>query len=117
MSERVNSIMFSLLWGCAPVLVSIVSFTVFVMLGNKMTVPIAFTVGEWVRCIFDLILVIGGRIVQYVAVGLDMVPRLYVHSASFRQPLNIIPSWIVQVSTFTSWTARDEAVIRFCKLA
>ena len=42
--QRLNSIMFQLLWSCAPVLVSITSFLVFVLQGNELTVSIAFTV-------------------------------------------------------------------------
>ncbi len=42
--SRLNSIMFQLLWSCAPVLVSIVSFLVFVLQGNELTASIAFTV-------------------------------------------------------------------------
>ena len=42
--SRVNSIMFQLLWSCAPVLVSITSFLVFVLQGNELSVSIAFTV-------------------------------------------------------------------------
>ena len=42
--SRLNSITFQLLWSCAPVLVSITSFLVFVLQGNELTVSIAFTV-------------------------------------------------------------------------
>jgi hypothetical protein len=42
--SRINSIMFQLLWSCAPVLVSITSFLVFVLQGNQLTVSVAFTV-------------------------------------------------------------------------
>lgn len=41
---RLNSILFQLLWSCAPVLVSVTSFLVFVFQGNELTVSIAFTV-------------------------------------------------------------------------
>lgn len=41
--ERLNSIVFYLLWMLSPVCVSIVSFTVFVMTGGKLTVSVAFT--------------------------------------------------------------------------
>lgn len=41
---RLNSVLFQLLWSCAPVLVSITSFLVFVLQGNELTVSIAFTV-------------------------------------------------------------------------
>ena len=42
---RINSVMFYLLWTCAPILVSIVSFFVFVMQGGELTISVAFTVG------------------------------------------------------------------------
>jgi ABC-type multidrug transport system fused ATPase/permease subunit len=41
--ERLNSIVFYLLWMLSPVCVSIVSFTVFVAIGGKLTVSVAFT--------------------------------------------------------------------------
>jgi len=36
--------MFYVLWMCAPILVSIISFFTYVMLGNELTVSVAFTV-------------------------------------------------------------------------
>ncbi|KAF8222623.1 hypothetical protein L208DRAFT_1413119 [Tricholoma matsutake] len=48
----VNAVMFNAIWTCAPVLVSIVSFFVYVMQGNELTVGIAFTyVQHHFRCI------------------------------------------------------------------
>lgn len=41
---RVNSALFSALWTTAPILVSIISFWVYVMRGNELTVSVAFTV-------------------------------------------------------------------------
>lgn len=41
---RVNSVLFSALWTTAPILVSIISFCVYVMRGNELTVSVAFTV-------------------------------------------------------------------------
>ncbi len=41
---RLNSVLFQLLWSCAPVLVSISSFLAFVLQGNELTVGVAFTV-------------------------------------------------------------------------
>ena len=41
---RLNSVLFQLLWSCAPVLVSICSFLAFVLQGNELTIGIAFTV-------------------------------------------------------------------------
>lgn len=40
---RVNSVLFQLLWTCAPILVSFISFLTYVMLGNELTVATAFT--------------------------------------------------------------------------
>ncbi|KAF9007209.1 multidrug resistance-associated ABC transporter [Cyathus striatus] len=40
---RVNMVLFSFIWSCAPILVSIVSFFTYVMLGNELTVSVAFT--------------------------------------------------------------------------
>ncbi|KAI0782312.1 multidrug resistance-associated ABC transporter [Abortiporus biennis] len=62
---RVNSILFSLIWTCAPILVSVSSFFAYVMQGNELTVGTAFT-----------------------AIALF---------AMIRQPLNVIPAWIVQI--------------------
>lgn len=61
----VNAVMFNAIWTCAPVLVSIVSFFVYVMQGNELTVGIAFTS----IALFNMI----------------------------RIPLNVIPTWIVDV--------------------
>lgn len=41
---RLNSVLFYLLWSCAPILVSIISFFVYVMQGKELSVSIAFTV-------------------------------------------------------------------------
>ena len=41
---RLNSVMFSLIWICAPILVSVTSFFVYVVQGNELTVGTAFTV-------------------------------------------------------------------------
>ncbi|EIW82703.1 multidrug resistance-associated ABC transporter [Coniophora puteana RWD-64-598 SS2] len=40
---RINSVFFSMIWTCAPIFVSFVSFMVYVSLGNELTVPVAFT--------------------------------------------------------------------------
>jgi len=79
---RLNSILFQLLWSCAPVLVSITSFLVFVTQGNKLTVSIAFTV----RAFHPYL---SSNLNEYVqAIALFNMVRL---------PLNIIPTWIVQM--------------------
>ncbi|KAF8963320.1 multidrug resistance-associated ABC transporter [Flammula alnicola] len=59
---RVNSVMFYLLWTCAPILVSIISFMAYVLQGNKLTISTAFTILN-----------------------------------DCRAPLNVIPTWIVQI--------------------
>ena len=43
-TARVNWVLFYLLWTCAPIFVSIISFTTYVMRGNQLTVSTAFTV-------------------------------------------------------------------------
>lgn len=43
-SARINNVMFYLLWTCAPILISIISFFTFVMQGNQLTISVAFTV-------------------------------------------------------------------------
>ncbi|THU84317.1 multidrug resistance-associated ABC transporter [Dendrothele bispora CBS 962.96] len=40
---RINSVMLYMLWMSAPILVSIISFAVYVALGNKLSISIAFT--------------------------------------------------------------------------
>ncbi|KAI0752843.1 multidrug resistance-associated ABC transporter [Daedaleopsis nitida] len=40
---RINSILFSLIWICAPILISVTSFFVYVAQGNELTVGTAFT--------------------------------------------------------------------------
>lgn len=44
---RLNSVMFSLIWICAPILVSVTSFFVYVVQGNELTVGTAFTVSTF----------------------------------------------------------------------
>ncbi|KAF9039893.1 multidrug resistance-associated ABC transporter [Panaeolus papilionaceus] len=40
---RINTVVLQLLWSTAPILVSITSFGVYVMLGNQLTISVAFT--------------------------------------------------------------------------
>ncbi|PFH45713.1 hypothetical protein AMATHDRAFT_158119 [Amanita thiersii Skay4041] len=69
MSEaRINSALFYLLWTLAPILVSIISFFVYVIQGNQLTISVAFTS----IALFNMI--------RYT-----------------RLPLNIVPTWIVQI--------------------
>ena len=44
-AERVNSIVFALIGYITPVLVSVVSFYVYIAQGNELTIGTAFTVG------------------------------------------------------------------------
>ncbi|KAJ3486309.1 hypothetical protein NLI96_g4318 [Meripilus lineatus] len=67
--SRINSACFMLIWTCAPILVSISSFFVYVMRGNELTVGTAFTA----IALFGMI-----RRVPWA-------------------PLNVIPAWIVQI--------------------
>ncbi|KAG9310797.1 hypothetical protein JVU11DRAFT_8649 [Chiua virens] len=62
---RLNSIIFTTIWNSAPILVSLISFFVYIYQGNQLTISVAFTS----ITVFNMI----------------------------RQPLNIIPAWIVQI--------------------
>ncbi|KAF4588529.1 hypothetical protein EYR40_010081 [Pleurotus pulmonarius] len=62
---RINTIFFYLLWNCSPILISIISFLVYVAQGKELTISVAFTS----IALFNLI----------------------------RQPLNVIPTWIIQI--------------------
>ncbi|KAJ7179617.1 hypothetical protein C8R46DRAFT_1074274 [Mycena filopes] len=62
---RINYIFFYCLWVTAPIFISVISFCVYVMLGNQLTISTAFTA----IALFSMI----------------------------RQPLNIIPTFIVQL--------------------
>ena len=80
--SRLNWVLFQLLWSCAPVLVSIISFLVFVMNGSKLTVSIAFTVRLFFMYRFKKLIECAQAIALF-----NMV----------RLPLNVIPTWIVQI--------------------
>ncbi|KAJ3937406.1 MAG: hypothetical protein NXY57DRAFT_981367 [Lentinula lateritia] len=43
LKSRINSIMFYILWSSTPILVSIISFMTYILLGNELTVSVAFT--------------------------------------------------------------------------
>ncbi|KAJ3842758.1 hypothetical protein EV361DRAFT_888642 [Lentinula raphanica] len=43
LKSRINSIMFYILWSSTPILVSIIAFMTYVLLGNELTVSVAFT--------------------------------------------------------------------------
>ncbi|PPQ62804.1 hypothetical protein CVT24_000498 [Panaeolus cyanescens] len=69
---RVNSVMFYLLWTCAPILVSIISFFTFVMVGNQLTVGIAFTAIALFNMIRAPLNVIPAWIVQILQTGVAL---------------------------------------------
>ncbi|KAF9007200.1 hypothetical protein BDQ17DRAFT_1351594 [Cyathus striatus] len=69
---RVNSVMFYLLWSCAPILVSIVSFFTYVMLGNELTVSVAFTAIMLFSMVRTPLNVIPAWIVQILQTGVAM---------------------------------------------
>jgi hypothetical protein len=53
-AARLNSVLFYILWTCAPILVSIISFTTYVMLGNQLTISTAFTVCHFKDFFYDV---------------------------------------------------------------
>jgi hypothetical protein len=77
-----NSVLFQLLWSCAPVLVSVSSFLAFVLQGNELTVGIAFTVR------FSSFVPVSKLVECAQAIALFNMINF---------PLNIIPSWIVRL--------------------
>ncbi|KAI0332194.1 multidrug resistance-associated ABC transporter [Cubamyces sp. BRFM 1775] len=72
---RVNSICFSLIWTCAPILVSVTSFFTFVAQGNELTIGTAFTSIALFQMIRTPLNVIPAWIVQVLQtkVALDRV--------------------------------------------
>lgn len=71
-SARINSVMFYLLWMCAPVLVSIFSFFVFTALGNELTVSVAFTSIALFNMVRTPLNVIPTFIVQILQTGVSL---------------------------------------------
>ncbi|TFK37295.1 multidrug resistance-associated ABC transporter [Crucibulum laeve] len=69
---RINSVMFYLLWTCAPILVSIISFFVYVMQGNELTVSTAFTAIALFSMIRAPLNVIPAWIVQILQTGVAL---------------------------------------------
>ncbi|GJJ10347.1 hypothetical protein Clacol_004573 [Clathrus columnatus] len=70
--SRTNQVFFSLLWSSVPIFVSVVSFLAYVLTGHELSIPVAFTsiaLFNMLRC-----------------------AQLYL-----RAPLNVIPTWIVQI--------------------
>ena len=71
---------------CAPILVSITSFFVYVWTGHELTIGTAFTVSP-----LALLGVMGWTI--HVCLSLQSIALFQM----IRAPLNAIPAWIVQV--------------------
>ncbi|KAH9922425.1 multidrug resistance-associated ABC transporter [Fomitopsis serialis] len=69
---RLNSVMFSLIWICAPILVSVTSFFVYVVQGNELTVGTAFTAIALFNMVRAPLNVIPAWIVQILQAGVAM---------------------------------------------
>ncbi|KAF9526193.1 multidrug resistance-associated ABC transporter [Crepidotus variabilis] len=69
---RVNSVMFYMLWTCAPILVSIISFFTFVMRGNELTISVAFTAIALFNMVRAPLNVIPAWIVQILQTGVAL---------------------------------------------
>ncbi|KAF8890917.1 multidrug resistance-associated ABC transporter [Infundibulicybe gibba] len=69
---RINSVMFYLLWTCAPILVSIISFFAYVMQGKELTVSVAFTSIALFNMIRAPLNVIPAWIVQILQTGVSL---------------------------------------------
>jgi len=65
-TARKNSILFSALWTVSPILVSVVGFFTFVMLGNVLTISIAFTVGGFSFEEYQKLIIIIVRLSHYL---------------------------------------------------
>ena len=73
--------MFSFIWSCAPILVSVTAFFTYVMQGNRLTVGTAFTVTVPHTSQ-------SKHLTYFQAIALF---------GMIRAPLNVIPAWIVQL--------------------
>ncbi|GLB44359.1 putative ABC transporter transmembrane region [Lyophyllum shimeji] len=69
---RVNSVMFYLLWTCAPILVSIISFFTYVMQGKELTISVAFTSIALFNMVRAPLNVIPAWIVQILQTGVAL---------------------------------------------
>ncbi|KDR78080.1 hypothetical protein GALMADRAFT_224469 [Galerina marginata CBS 339.88] len=69
---RINSVLFYLLWTCAPILVSIISFWTYVMQGNQLTVGTAFTAIALFNMVRAPLNVIPAWIVQILQTGVAL---------------------------------------------
>ncbi|KAF9533294.1 hypothetical protein CPB83DRAFT_880389 [Crepidotus variabilis] len=65
-NTRTNQVFFHLLWTCAPIFVSIVSFFTYVMQGNELTIGVAFTAIALFNMVRAPLNVIPGWIVQII---------------------------------------------------
>lgn len=83
LTARINSVCFSLIWTCAPILVSITSFFVYVARGNELTIGTAFTVRS-------------SRFARLECPELTCAQAIALYQM-VRAPLNVIPAWIVQI--------------------
>ncbi|KAH9943429.1 multidrug resistance-associated ABC transporter [Epithele typhae] len=72
---RVNSVCFSLIWTCAPILVSVTAFLVYIAQGNELTIGTAFTAIALFQMIRAPLNVIPAWIVQILQskVALDRI--------------------------------------------
>ncbi|RPD61590.1 multidrug resistance-associated ABC transporter [Lentinus tigrinus ALCF2SS1-7] len=73
--SRVNSVCFSLIWTCAPILVSVTSFFVYIARGNELTIGTAFTAIALYQMVRAPLNVIPAWIVQILQskVALDRI--------------------------------------------
>ncbi|KAI0945816.1 hypothetical protein AcV7_009953 [Taiwanofungus camphoratus] len=70
--SRLNSVLFNLIWICAPILVSVTSFFVYVIQGNELTVGTAFTAIALFGMVRAPLNVIPAWIVQILQAGVAM---------------------------------------------
>ncbi|KAI0672246.1 multidrug resistance-associated ABC transporter [Trametes maxima] len=73
--SRVNAVCFSLIWTCAPILVSVTAFFVYVVQGNELTIGTAFTAIALFQMVRTPLNVIPAWIVQILQskVALDRI--------------------------------------------
>lgn len=101
-AARINSIMFYILWSSTPILVSIISFMTYILLGNELTVSVAFTV----RFHFVLSRAISKPDFYYLGnctIWYDQVRTKFIFVIVFfrpfdRTPLNVLPNFVIQVA-------------------
>ncbi|RDB18199.1 ATP-dependent bile acid permease [Hypsizygus marmoreus] len=69
---RINSVLFYVLWTCAPILVSVISFFAYVMQGKELSISIAFTSIALFNMIRAPLNVIPAWIVQILQTGVAL---------------------------------------------